>query len=133
MPLKHRFGIPVLSLFCSTALLAQTTPPTATTTVPRLVRINSSFHPANGSAASTIESAVLTIYPSETGGTSLWQETQNIAVDSDGHYSALLGSTRNEGLPVELFATGQPRWLGVQFQHAGEVEQPRVLLASVPY
>src|SRR5207248_414861 len=45
----------------------------------------------------------------------------------------LLGSTRNEGLPMELFATGEPRWLGIQFQRAGEAEQPRVLLASVPY
>jgi hypothetical protein len=32
-----------------------------------------------------------------------------------------------------LFAVGAPRWLGVQFQRAGETEQPRVLLASVPY
>src|SRR6202049_1407634 len=71
--------------------------------------------------------------PRGAGGTALWQETQNLSVDSDGHYSVLLGATRTEGLPLELFASGEPRWLGVQFQRPGEAEQPRVLLASVPY
>jgi hypothetical protein len=32
-----------------------------------------------------------------------------------------------------LFATGESRWLGVQVQVPGEIEQPRVLLVSVPY
>jgi hypothetical protein len=34
---------------------------------------------------------------------------------------------------LELFASGEPRWLGAQVQLPGEVEQPRVLLVSVPY
>src|SRR5690349_13964813 len=106
MSLTHRLYISIPSLFC-TVVLAQTTQPPATTAiaaVPRLVRINSAFHPANGSVASAVESAVLSIYVAETGGSALWQETQNVPVDSDGHYSLLLGSTRNEGLPIELFA-----------------------------
>src|SRR3984893_12892084 len=124
-----------LGLFGIPALHAQSTQPTTTTmtAVPRLVRVNSGFHPANGSAPAALESATLAIYAEETGGTALWQETQNVSVDSDGHYSVLLGSTRNEGLPLELFASGEPRWLGVQFQRPGEAERPRVLLASVPY
>jgi hypothetical protein len=43
----------------------------------------------------------------------------------------MLGSTKAEGLPADLFASGEARWLGVQA--AGQPEQPRVLLLSVPY
>src|ERR1700736_1555126 len=124
-----------LGLFCALTLQAQPKQPTTTTltAVPKLIRVNSSFHPANNAVPAAVESATLAIYAEEVGGTALWQETQNVPVDSDGHYSVLLGSTRNEGLPLELFATGEPRWLGVRFQLPGEAEQPRVLLASVPY
>ncbi len=61
------------------------------------------------------------------------RETQNVQLDEQGHYAVLLGATKNEGLPVELFAAAEPRWLGVQLNLPGEVEQSRVLLASVPY
>src|ERR1700736_5423886 len=133
--LTHAPVLVFLGLFGITALHAQSTQPTTTTmtAVPRLVRVNSGFHPTNGSAPAALESATLAIYAEETGGTALWQERENVSVDTDGHYSVLLGSTRNEGLPPELFASGEPRWLGVQFQRPGEAEQPRALLASVPY
>src|ERR1700736_6454931 len=133
--LTHAPVLVFLGLFGITALHAQSPQPTTTTmtAVPRLVRVNRSFHPANGAAPAAIESATLAIYAEETGGSPLWQETQSVSVDNDGHYRVLLGLTRNEGLPLELFASGEPRWLGVQFQRAGETEQPRVLLASVPY
>ena len=42
-----------------------------------------------------------------------------------------LGSTSSQGLPANVFASGEARWLGVQVQ--GQAEQPRVLLMSVPY
>jgi hypothetical protein len=34
-------------------------------------------------------------------------------------------------MPVELFTSGEPRWLGVRIN--GGEEQPRVLLVSIPY
>ncbi len=58
---------------------------------------------------------------------------QNVTPDEQGNYSVLLGTTKSEGLSLELFSSGEPRWLGVQLQLPGEVEQPRVLLVSVPY
>ena len=45
------------------------------TTVPRLVRISGSFHPANSLPVGTTESATLSIYKDEQGGQPLWQET----------------------------------------------------------
>lgn len=43
----------------------------------------------------------------------------------------LLGSTKADGLPAEIFASGQARWIGVQIEQ--QVEQPRTLLVSAPY
>jgi hypothetical protein len=71
------------------------------------------------------------LYAEQTGGAPLWQETQNLTAHSTGHYSALLGSTKNEGLPAGLFTSEQAHWVGVQVE--GQPEQPRVLLASTPY
>jgi trimeric autotransporter adhesin len=103
------------------------------TTVPRLVQVTGTFHAANGLPAGTTESATLSIYKDEQGGTPLWQETQNVSVDAEGHYTAMLGATLKDGVPVDLFSTNEPRWLGVQFNRAGETEQSRVQLVSVPY
>jgi hypothetical protein len=58
-------------------------------------------------------------------------ETQNVELDENGIYTVLLGSSSNEGLPLDLFASGEARWLGLQVQ--GQAEQPRVLLVAVPY
>jgi hypothetical protein len=58
-------------------------------------------------------------------------ETQSVQADGSGRYTAMLGATRNDGIPADVLASEQGRWLGVQPQ--GEAEQPRVLLVSVPY
>jgi hypothetical protein len=71
------------------------------------------------------------LYKDQQGGAPLWLETQNITPDEAGRYEVLLGATRSEGLPKELFASGEARWLGVQAE--GQAEQRRVLLLSVPY
>jgi hypothetical protein len=113
-------------------LLAQQ-PDKPIATVPRLVRVNGTFHTDNGLPVGTTESATLSIYREEQGGTPLWQETQNVGVDAEGHYTAMLGITLKDGVPVDLFSTNEPRWLGVQFNRPGETEQSRVQLVSVPY
>jgi len=71
------------------------------------------------------------LYKDAEGGAPLWMETQNVKADKAGHYTAALGSTSSQGLPANVFASGEARWLGVQAQ--GQKEQPRVLLMSVPY
>jgi hypothetical protein len=72
-----------------------------------------------------------TMYGEESGGTPLWTETQTVQADAGGHYTVTLGTTSSDGIPPGLFASGQPRWLGIQTQ--GEVEQPRFQMVSVPY
>jgi hypothetical protein len=107
--------------------------PGALTPVPRVVWFSGSFHPADGQSIGATESVTLAVYTAEQGGDLLWQETQSVIVGADGRYNVLMGSSLAEGLPLDLFTTGEPRWLGVRFNRQGEVEQARVHLASVPY
>jgi len=104
----------------------------STTAVPNLISYSGTLVPSSGLAvpANTV-GVTFAIYRQQDGGAPLWLETQNVTPDSSGHYSVLLGSTRAEGIPADLFNTQEQRWLGVREQ--GQAEQPRVLLVSVPY
>ena len=121
--------------FCAAPLHAQSGPPidAAPAAVDRLFRIGGVVPSGPGNAAGGVETIGFAIYDSETGGTILWQELQTVTVDSQGRYSVLLGSMSTEGLPLELFASGEPRWLATHVQRQGQTEQPRSLLTSVPY
>jgi trimeric autotransporter adhesin len=101
--------------------------------VPRLVKFAGAFKDEQGKARTGVAGVTFAVYKEPEGGAALWLETQNVQLDEQGRYTVLLGSTKSEGLPLELFTTGEPRWLGAQVQLPGEVEQPRVLLVSVPY
>src|SRR5580658_9189078 len=59
-------------------------------------------------------SVTFALYNEQTGGVPLWLETQNVMVDSNGHYSVVLGANQAGGLPPGLFTAGEARWLGVQ-------------------
>ena len=112
---------------------AQQTQSTAPlTAVPRLVRFTGFFHPPASQPAGMI-GATFAVYGQQEGGTPLWTEDQNVELDASGNYTVLLGSTKNGGVPLELFAGGESRWLQVKFYESGEVDLPRVLLVSVPY
>ena len=100
--------------------------------VPRLVKFNGLLKDASGNLLTNTVGVAFAIYSEQTGGVPLWQETQNVQF-SQGRYTVFLGETTSSGIPAELFASGQPQWLGVRALLPGEEEQPRVLLASVPY
>jgi hypothetical protein len=121
----------MLLLFCW-AMNAQQTPSlTGAATVPRLVNYSAKATDAQGKVISGIAGATFAIYKEESGGSPLWLETQNIQADAKGNYTAQLGATKPDGLPLDLFTSGEARWLGVTVN--GGQEQPRVLLLSVPY
>ncbi len=101
--------------------------------VPHLVKFSGVLKNAVGVSRTGIVAIRFVIYGDETHGTPLWQEVQNARLDQQGHYEVMLGATGGEGIPIELFTSGEPRWLGVQALLPGEEEQPRVLLVSVPY
>src|SRR5271154_826653 len=110
--------------------IAQTSTQTVSA-LPRLVRFGGTVKDLNGNPLTGIVGITFAFYSEKTGGAPLWLETQNATADSNGHYTVLLGATKPEGLPAELFTSEQARWVGVQV--SGQAEQPRVLLVSAPY
>lgn len=102
------------------------------TSVPRVVRLDGQFVPANGLPPSAVETVTLAIYASQTDETPLWSETQDVQVAAQGRYAVLLGASTAEGIPAAVLS-GEARWLGIRFARPGEGEQPRVPMTSVPY
>ncbi|HEV2350283.1 MAG TPA: hypothetical protein VG028_10610 [Terriglobia bacterium] len=100
--------------------------------VPRLMKFSGLLRDAIGKPLSGTVDVTFALYNTEAGGTPLWYETQSVQVDESGRYTALLGVMHSDGLPIDLFTSGEVRWLGIQVGVESE-QQPRVLLVSVPY
>jgi hypothetical protein len=129
--MKLRLVCVVLAFLSLISLtIAQTSTRTASA-LPRLVRFGGLVKDLNGSPLTGVVGITFAFYSEKTGGAPLWLETQNATADGTGHYTVLLGSTKSEGLPADLFTSEQARWVGVQV--AGQPEQPHVLLVSAPY
>ena len=99
--------------------------------VPTFVSFAGFLSDADGKPLPGPQGVTFSLYKDQQGGSPLWMETQNVQADHKGRYSVVLGSTTSQGLPAELFASGEAKWLGVQAQ--GQSEQPRVMLLAVPY
>ncbi len=110
---------------------AQGKPVASQASVLRLIRFSGAVRDALGAPRTGTSGITFALYAEQDGGSPLWLETQNVVLDEQGRYTALLGISSNEGLPLELFTSEEARWLGIQVQ--GEPEQARVLLVSVPY
>ena len=84
--------------------------------------------PATGDKLNGTYSMTFSIYSTETGGTALWTETQDVTVQN-GLFSVLLGSVKP--LPMNLFDDTN-RYLGVKVGTDAEMT-PRKHLVSVGY
>jgi len=124
------YGALAAMIVSATAYAQSLQPPQ---TLPRLINVTGVFQPADGHKPARVEMVTLAIYTDETGGVPLWQEAQSVDVDSTGHYSLLLGASAADGVPLDVFTSGEARWLGMLWARAGEVEGPRARLTSVPY
>ena len=114
-----RIGV-VVWLMCAGLAAAQTPP--------QLIPFSGT---ADVSGQSGAVQLTLAIYEEQTEGVPLWVEIQSVTTGPQGAFTVLLGATTPERALADLFTTGQPRWIGVQV--AGQAEQPRSLLASVPF
>jgi hypothetical protein len=104
---------------------------TTASSVPQFVNYSGVLTAIDGKPLTGITGVTFLLYQEPQGGAPLWMATQNVHPDKSGHYSVILGSTIGKGLPQDVFASGEARWLGVQV--VGQPEQPRVLLVAVPY
>ena len=78
--------------------------------VPRVVKFSGVFQPADGQPPASMEVVTLSIYADQEGGVPLWQEIQTVAVDTTGRFTVVLGASHPDGLPLEVFASGEARW-----------------------
>lgn len=118
-------------LFGSLAAAQSTSSAQSSAVVPRLVNFLGKATDAQGKSITGIAGITFSIYNEQNDGAPLWMETQNVTADAKGNYTVQLGATKSDGLPLDLFTSGEARWLGVRVNN-GE-EQPRILLLSVPY
>src|SRR5580698_9262357 len=122
-----------LLLICSVVSLypQEAAQAAASAVVPPVVKFSGVLTDTSNKPLAGTVGVTFSLYKEAQGGPALWVETQNVTLDKAGHYTAMLGSTTSQGLPADVFASGEARWLGVQVQ--GEAEQPRTVLMSVPY
>jgi hypothetical protein len=126
----------MLVVFCFSSGLAQQSPTTTSegrehAAVPTLVNFSGVLTDVNGKLLASTVGVTFALYKDQQGGAPLWLETQNVKPNSTGHYTVTLGPTTSQGIPANIFASGEARWLGAQVQ--GQAEQPRVQLVSAPY
>ena len=119
------------SLLCAAMSAQRTEPVSANTVVPQLVNVWGQATDMQGKPISGVAGAIFAVYKDEFGGAPLWLESQNIQAGWKGNFSVQLGAATSGGVPLQLFASGEARWLGIRIN--GGEEQARVLLVSVPY
>jgi len=104
---------------------------TASRAVPNVIKYSGVLKDPNGEVITALKGVTFLIYKDEQGGAPLWVETQNVQPDKAGRYTVQLGAVSKDGLPPDVFMTGEARWLAVQV--AEEAEQARISLVAVPY
>ncbi len=97
---------------------------------PPLIPYSGVVMDAAGNPLSDPVTLTFAIYADQEGGTPEWDEVQAVQPDWTGRYAVYLGASAAGGLPLDLFTSDSPRWLGVPVE--GDIEQPRVLLGSGP-
>jgi len=110
---------------------SSTQPTSSSNAVPTLVNYSGRALDLTGKPIIGIAGITFSVYKDQSGGSPLWFETQNVTTDAKGNYTVQLGATMPTGLPLDVFTSGEARWLGVQIN--GGEEQARILLLSVPY
>jgi hypothetical protein len=109
---------PLAPMAVKTAVNAQTVPnpsaSSAATAVPPLVRYAGAAKDADNKPLTGEITMSFLIFNQEQGGSPLWVESQNVALGSGGSYQVQLGAASVNGLPLDLFANGEARWLEVQ-------------------
>ncbi|HXP44176.1 MAG TPA: hypothetical protein VN833_28270, partial [Candidatus Acidoferrales bacterium] len=100
----------VLSCLCPMRAQQTASLSSAVTALPRVMRFNGAAKDQNGNPLSGVIGITFALYSEQNGGAPLWLETQNVQADGNGHYTVVLGASQPDGLPTDLFTSGQARW-----------------------
>ncbi|MGH9522326.1 MAG: hypothetical protein ACRD3E_07320, partial [Terriglobales bacterium] len=125
--MSYRVSACIAVILCALLSFAQTASPT----VPHTIKFTGRISNGDGTPRAGIVGVRFSLYADQEGGSAVWTELQNVQLDANGNYTALLGAQHTEGVPAELFTSNEARWLGIQVE--SEPELPRAMLVSVPY
>lgn len=98
----------------------------------RFLQFRGVLKDSDGNRLKGIVGVLFAIYEQKEGGAPVWQEVQNVELNERGVFTALVGSTNEEGIRPELFGPEKTLWIGMQVLQPGEVERPRTRLVSGP-
>jgi hypothetical protein len=107
---ERQFSISVILILLTTLTLNSWAQQQPDAVVPRLVRFGGTLTDISGKPLTGTVGVTFSLFTDQQGGAPLWLETQNVVPDRTGHYSVQLGSTRPQGLPTDLFTSGEARW-----------------------
>ena len=105
------FAVCLLMMCCVLPVSAQQPAAAANGVVPPVVKFSGVLTDVNSKALTGMVGVTFSLYKDSQGGAPLWVETQNVQADKNGHYSVMLGSSSSQGLPGNLFVSGEARWL----------------------
>ncbi|MCX5905353.1 MAG: hypothetical protein NTV89_18220 [Proteobacteria bacterium] len=107
--------------------------------VPQLINYQGKLTNAGGSPLNGTFVMSFTVYDAESGGTSLWTETQSSVAVNNGVFNVILGSgpdgkpNTTDDVPISASVFyGDQRWLGVKIGSDSEMT-PRTRFTSVGY
>jgi len=90
----------VVLIWCALAPLVAQSGNGADSVVPGVVKFAGTLNDATGKPVNGTVGVTFLLYKEQAGGAPLWVETQNVQTDASGHYSVMLGSTTNHGIPA---------------------------------
>jgi len=99
--------------------------------IPSTMKFSANVQTLDGEFLSGTRGLTFAFFKDQTGGAALWIETQSVTLDSRGRFTVELGATRSQGIPADIFGSGEPRWIGITPEDG--VERPRIQFGSVPY
>lgn len=103
------FSALVISLFTFPLTAATSQAAEAATAPTRLLQFSAGL---NRVQIPGLAGVTFAVYRDQEGGAPLWSETRSVDVDENGKFSVVLGAI--EKIPMEIFSSGEARWLGVQ-------------------
>jgi hypothetical protein len=99
--------------------------------VPRVIPASGRVVDAAGQALAGRVWITFHVYAAADAVDPLWTDSGWVELDAAGSFSVVLGANSQTGVPAELFAAGEARWLG--YAARGLTEGPRTRILSVPY
>src|SRR5437879_1846193 len=77
--------------------------------LPRFIRYTGVVREMAEKPRTGVVGVIFSIYDKEDAVAPVWLESQSVTADETGHYTVVLGATKADGLPANIFTSGEAR------------------------